>query len=139
MLKERRDKINTESKLLSYLMKHGYNITNKKIEFMIEKCFTDKESIYLVIKNKTNSSDLALIYFDHFSKLETRCRIKAVVVEKHNIGKNIATSIIEYSKRIKYKDRRDHAVNDDETFKKYEYIEFDASSFKYEGKLRFNM
>lgn len=139
MFKERRDKINTESKLLFYLMDNGYNITNKKIEFMIEKCFTDKESIYLVIKNKTNLSDIALIYFDHFSKLETRCRIKAVVVEKHNIGKNIATSIIEYSIRIKYKDRRDNAINDKETFKKYEYVEYHSNSFKYQGKLRFNM
>lgn len=139
MVTERRDKINTESKLLSYLIKHGYNITNKKIEIMIDKCFIEKESIYLVIKNKINSSDIALIYFDHFSKLETRCRIKAVVVEKHNIGKNIATSIIEYSKRIKYKNRRDDSLKDDETFKKYEYVEYDTNSFKYEGKLRFNM
>ena len=138
----RRDVIKVNSRLLDYLILIGYNISNKTLETMIENCFLDEESIYLAIKNKINSSQIAFIHFDHFIKDEPLCRIKSTIVENRNIDKNIATSICEYTKRIEYINKRDNDSPislETKEHKKYEYYSYDISSVNYDGKLRFNI
>jgi len=134
--KERRDVINVDSVLLKELRILGYNITNAKLEIMIEKCFIYKESIYLALRNKNHKSKLAFIYFDHFSKNESRCRLKAMIVDNKNLEKDAALIFVEYSKRIKYKNTREgNKQNVGDEYNKYEYIEFEKSNFTYDGKL----
>ncbi|NQY24366.1 MAG: hypothetical protein HRT41_10040 [Campylobacteraceae bacterium] len=137
---ERRDKLNVDSVLLKELRILGYNITNTKLEIMIEKCFIYKESIYLALRNKNNKSQLAFIYFDHFSKNESRCRLKAMIVDNKNLEENAAFVFVEYSKRIKYKNSREgneQSLGDE--YNKYEYIEFKESKFTYDGKLHLGL
>ncbi|PHR73422.1 MAG: hypothetical protein COA66_03275 [Arcobacter sp.] len=137
---ERRNKINVDSVLLKELRILGYNITNSKLEIMIEKCFIYKESIYLALRNKNNKSQLAFIYFDHFSKKEARCRLKAMIVDNKNLEEDAALIFVEYSKRIKYKNSREgNEQNLDGEYNKYEYIEFKESKFTYDGKLHLSL
>lgn len=137
---ERRDKINVDSVLLKELRNLGYNITNAKLEIMIEKCFIYKESIYLALRNKNHNSKLAFIYFDHFSKTESRCRLKAMIVDNKNLEKDASYIFVEYSKRIKYKNTREGSEqNLGDEYNKYEYIEFEESKFTYDGKLHLRL
>lgn len=141
-MNNRRDLIKVNSRLLDHLILIGYNISNITLEVMIEKCFLDEESIYLAIKNKINSSQIAFIHFDHINKEENECIIKAIIVENHNINKNIATLIYESVKKIVYLKKRKNDLNYNikkNDHKKYEYFSYNISTSKYDGKLRFNI